>query len=286
MLIRFSLFLLWLLHFLPLPLLRAVGAAFGLLLYALGAERRRVARINLRLCFPELSNLARRRLARRHFIAFGQSFLDRALLWWASPQRLQRLIRIQGLEQLPVGDTPVILLTPHFVGLDAGWTRLTLERPMLSVYGNQKNPVFDAALYAGRTRFNEPVLISRLDGLRKAVKAMAGGRPFYYLPDMDFGPREALFVPFFDVPAATISGVPRLAKLAGARVLPCIVRMTRSGYEVTLEPAWEDYPGPDVAADTRRMNAFIEERVRQMPEQYFWLHKRFKTRPPGEAKFY
>lgn len=286
MLIRFSLFLLWLLHFLPLPLLRALGAAFGLVLYALGRERRRVARVNLRLCFPELNNCQRRRLARRHFIAFGQSFLDRALLWWSSPERLKRLVTVRGLEHLPADDTPVILLTPHFVGLDAAWTRLTLERPMLSVYGNQKNPVFDAALYAGRTRFNSPLLISRLDGLRKAVKAMAGGRPFYYLPDMDFGPRDALFVPFFGVAAATIPGVPRLAKLAGAQVLPCIVRMTPAGYEVTVEPAWADYPSADVAADTHRMNAYIEARVRQMPEQYFWLHKRFKTRPSGEAKFY
>ena len=283
---RLAVGLLWLLHFLPLPWLRALGAGFGRLLFVLGRERRQVALTNLGLCFPELGAEERRRLALQHFIAFGQSFLDRSLLWWASPARLRRLIQLEGLEHLPKDGSPVILLSPHFVGLDAGWTRLTLEMPMLSVYANQKNPVFDAALYAGRMRFNQPQLLSRLDGLRKAVKGLATGRPFYYLPDLDFGPRDAIFVPFFGTPAATITGVPRLAKLAHARVLPCITRMTPQGYRVTLEAAWEDYPGPDVTADTRRMNAFIEARVRQCPAQYYWLHKRFKTRPPGEARFY
>lgn len=283
---RLAVGLLWLLHFLPLPWLRALGAGFGRLLFVLGRERRRVALTNLGLCFPELGAEDRRRLALQHFIAFGQSFLDRSLLWWASPARLRRLIQLEGLEHLPQDGSPVILLSPHFVGLDAGWTRLTLEMPMLSVYANQKNPVFDAALYAGRMRFNKPQLLSRLDGLRKAVKGLATGRPFYYLPDLDFGPRDAIFVPFFGTPAATITGVPRLAKLAHARVLPCITRMTPQGYRVTLEAAWEDYPGSDVTADTRRMNAFIEARVRQCPAQYYWLHKRFKTRPPGEARFY
>lgn len=283
---RLAVGLLWFLHFLPLPWLRALGAGFGRLLFVLGRERRQVALTNLGLCFPELGAAERRRLALQHFIAFGQSFLDRSLLWWASPARLRRLIQLEGLEHLPRDGSPVILLSPHFVGLDAGWTRLTLEMPMLSVYANQKNPVFDAALYAGRMRFNQPQLLSRLDGLRKAVKGLATGRPFYYLPDLDFGPRDAIFVPFFGTPAATITGVPRLAKLAHARVLPCITRMTPQGYRVTLEAAWEDYPGPDVMADTRRMNAFIEARVRQCPAQYYWLHKRFKTRPPGEARFY
>lgn len=283
---RLALFLLWLCHFLPLPLLRGLGATFGLLLHLLGAERRRVTRINLRLCFPELPEAERHRLARRHFVAFGQAFFDRALLWHASPERLKRLIRVEGWENLPQDGTPTVVLAPHFVGLDAGWTALTLERPMLSVYANQKNPDFNAALYAGRMRFNSPQLLSRQDGMRKVVKALAGGRPFYYLPDMDFGPRDALFVPFFGTLAATITGVPRLSALGHARVVPCITRMTPTGYSVRLLPAWEGYPGDDLEADTRRVNAFIEAEVRPMPEQYFWLHKRFKTRPEGESRFY
>lgn len=279
--------LLWLLHWLPLPLLRACGWLLGHLLYLFGSERRAVALTNLRLCFPELPEGARKRLARRHFIAFARAFLDRTLLWWAPRARLASLIRLTGAEHLQRGDgRPTILLAPHFVGLDAGGTLMTMQTTLVSVYSAQKNPVFDAVLLGGRLRFNAPILLSRQDGMRRAVKAMKDGYPFYYLPDMDFGPRDAIFAPFFGVPAATITGVSRLARLTGARVVPCIARMVADGYEVELQPPWADYPGASVEADTRRMNEYIEAQVRGMPEQYFWLHKRFKTRPTGEAKFY
>jgi KDO2-lipid IV(A) lauroyltransferase len=133
-----------------------------------------------------------------------------------------------------------------------------------------------------------PELFSRQQGIRPLVKAMRRGLPFYYLPDMDFGSRDSIFVPFFDVPAATITGLSRIAHLAGAVVVPAVTRQLAgdAGYELRFYPAWENFPSENVEADTRRMNAFIEERVREMPEQYYWLHKRFKTRPPGEAKFY
>ncbi|MDA0189135.1 MAG: lipid A biosynthesis acyltransferase, partial [Proteobacteria bacterium] len=129
-------------------------------------------------------------------------------------------------------------------------------------------------------------LLSRQDGMRRALKSMKAGLPFYYLPDMDFGQRDAVFAPFFGVPAATITGVSRLARLTGARIVPCVTRMVADGYEVELQAPWEDYPGESVEADTRRMNEYIETQVLRMPEQYFWVHKRFKSRPPGEAKFY
>jgi len=279
--------LLWLLHWLPLPALRALGAALGHLLFAFGRERRRVALLNLRLCFPELDEVARRDLARRHFIAFARAFLDRTLLWWAPRSRLERLIRLEGREHLSAADgQPTILLAPHFVGLDAAGSMMTLQTPLVSVYANQKNPVFNDVLLAGRLRFNDPVLLSRQDGMRRALKCLRDGLPFYYLPDMDYGARDAVFVPFFGVQAATITGVSRLARIAGARVVPCIARMTAAGYTIELQAPWENFPGDDVEADTRRMNEYIESQVRRMPEQYFWLHKRFKTRPPGEARFY
>lgn len=287
MLSRLLLALLWLLHLLPLPVLRALGGGIGRLLYPLAGERRRVALTNLRLCFPELSEAERERIARRHFVAFARAFLDRTLLWWAPRARLERLLTLRGGEHLKSADgRPTLLLAPHFVGLDAGGTMMTLATPLVSVYSNQKNPVFNAVLLAGRLRFNAPVLLSRQDGMRRALKALKDGYPFYYLPDMDFGARDSIFAPFFGVPAATITGVSRLARVAGARVVPVITRMTPRGYEVELLPPWPDYPGASVEADTRRMNAFIEAQVRTMPEQYFWLHKRFKTRPPGEAKIY
>lgn len=279
--------LLWLLHWLPLPVLRAIGGGLGSLLYALGRERRKVALTNLRLCFPEKSEAEREELARRHFIAFSRAVLDRTLGWWASKERLERIIRIHGVEHLndPEGK-PIILLSPHFVGLDAGATRISMYIVGCSVYSNQKNPVFNKLLYDGRKRFNDTVLFSRQEGMRGIIKAMKAGHQFYYLPDMDFGATDSIFVPFFGVPAATIPGVSRIVRLTGAKVVACITRQVADGYEVEVMPPWENFPGESIEADTEYVNRFIEGQVLRMPEQYFWLHKRFKTRPPGEQRFY
>ena len=279
--------LLWCLHWLPLPVLRALGAGLGRVLYAMGRERRLVALTNLRLCFPEKSEAEREALARRHFIAFSRAVFDRTLGWWASRERLERLIRIHGVEHLhnPEG-RPVVMLSPHFVGLDAGGTVVSMHVVGCSVFSNQKNPVLNQLLYNGRMRFNKAVLLSRQDGMRKILKALKDGHPFYYLPDMDFGPKESIFVPFFGVPAATIPALSRLVRLTGAVVVPVITRQVPDGYEVEVMPPWENFPGESVEADTAAMNRFIESQVLRMPEQYFWLHKRFKTRPPGEPRFY
>lgn len=284
---RLALAVLWLLHRLPLPLLRALGAMLGGLLYVFGHTRRRIVLTNLRLCFPDLTNRERKRLARRHFVAFARAFLDRSLLWWAPRERLERLIRLKGREHLhdPAG-RPIILFCPHFVGLDAGGAMMTMTVQLVSVYSNQKNPVFNAVLLAGRLRFNEPILLSRQDGMRRALRALKDGHPFFYLPDMDFGRRDAIFVPFFGVPAATITGLSRLARAAGACVVPVLTRLTAEGYDVELMPPWQDYPGESIEADTLRMNQWIEQRIAEMPEQYFWLHRRFKTRPKGERRLY
>lgn len=282
---RLSLGLMWLLHALPMPWLAACGRLFGRLFYRFGHARRHIALTNLGLCFPSLSETEKSALVRRHFEAFGRSFIERGLLWWASPERIRRIVRLEGLAYIPQ-DRPVILLAPHFVGLDMGWTRLTLERDLVSMYANQKNPVFNAALYRGRLRFGHSELLSRQEGTRRAIKALKAGTPFYYLPDLDYGRQDAIFVPFFGVPAATITGLSRLARMTGAAVLPVITRMQDDGYVVEIGAAWNDFPGTSIETDTRRMNAFIEEAVRQMPEQYFWLHRRFKTRPPGEKRPY
>lgn len=277
----------WLIHWLPLPLIRAIGALIGIVLYLAIPERRHIVMTNLRLCFPERDDAWRRAIMRRHFIYFACSALDRALFWWAPESRLRRLITLYGAEHLKAADgRPTILLAPHFVGLDAGGVMMTMSTPLVSIYSRQKNPRFDARLLAGRMRFNNPLLLSRQDGMRRILKALKEGYPFFYLPDMDFGAKDAVFVPFFGVPAATITGVSRLAKLSGARVVPCIARMTARGYDVTLMPPWPNYPGDSLDADTARMNAFIETEARKMPAQYFWSHKRFKTRPPGEKGVY
>jgi KDO2-lipid IV(A) lauroyltransferase len=284
---RLALALMWLLHWLPLPILAVPGRLFGRLLYVFARERRHVALTNLGLCFPQMPAAEKSALAIRHFECFGRSFLERGLLWWASAERIRRRVTIEGREHLEaVRDRPVILFVPHFVGLDMGWTRLTLDVDMVSIYANQKNLLFNAALYKGRTRFGKSVLLSRQEGTRPAIRAMKAGMPFYYLPDMDYGERDTIFVPFFGVPAATITGLSRLARMTGAAVLPVITRMETDGYVVAIGPAWGDYPGESIEADTRHMNAFIEVEALKTPEQYFWLHKRFKTRPPGEKRVY
>ena len=286
---RLVLGLSWLLHWLPLPVLAWLARGLGNLLYLVGRSRRRVALKNLSLCFPELSVQQQRRIARDHFRSFSQVVLEQGLLWWASDRRFQRLIRVQGMEHWRAVETrPIIWLAPHFAGLDWAGVRLSAERPVASVYSRQNSELLNRMLLKGRNRFNQSVLFSRQDGLRGVVKALRQGTSFYYLPDLDFGRRDALFVPFFGVLAATVTGLSRIAKLTNALVLPVIARQLPGGrgYDVTIYPAWADFPTDDVAADTRRMNAFIEARIKEMPEQYLWTHKRFKTRPEGEPSFY
>ncbi|MCA1975126.1 MAG: hypothetical protein LDL44_20015, partial [Caenispirillum sp.] len=219
MLTRLGLGLIWLLHFLPLKWLAPLGELFGGLLYAFGRERRHIALTNLRLCYPHMAEAERARLARAHFRAFGRSFLERGLLWWSPAETIRRIVRVEGLERVrALAGRPVILFVPHFVGLDMGWTRLTLELDMVSIYAQQKNFYFNAALYKGRLRFGRSTLLSRQEGVRQAIRALKEGRPFYYLPDMDYGQRDTIFVPFFNVPAATITGLSRLARMTGAKV--------------------------------------------------------------------
>jgi KDO2-lipid IV(A) lauroyltransferase len=163
-----------------------------------------------------------------------------------------------------------------------------LERATVSIYSRQKDAAFDALLLRGRMRFARAPIFSRQVGVRPVIRALRSGLPLYYLPDMDLGRRNALFAPFFGVSAATVTGLSRIAALSGAAVVPCVTRQLPggAGYVVRFYPVWEGFPSPDPAADALRMNAFIEQRVREMPEQYYWVHKRFKTRPEGEANPY
>jgi KDO2-lipid IV(A) lauroyltransferase len=288
-LIRIAVGIAWLLHFLPLSVFARIGSGLGGFLYFLARERRTVCLINLARCFPRMSEAERVAIARAHFRAFGRTVLERSILWWAPRERIVRLVRVVGLERiLALKGQPLILLVPHFVGLDAGCTRLTCEIDMAGIYARQKHPLIDKLLLSGRTRFGHQRAIPRQDGVRPAIAAVKEGYPFYYLPDQDYGARDTIFVPFFGIPTATITGLSRMTKLSGARVLPVVTRMLPGGqgYEVTCHPAWEGFPSGDDAADARRMNEFIEQRVAEMPEQYFWTHKRFKTRPAGEAKWY
>lgn len=283
--------LLWLLHFLPLRLLAPLGETLGLALHRFGRKRRRVAKINIDLCFPELSTVDREHLVKTHFRLLGRSMLERGILWWGSRARIERMVRVVGAERIDAeraAGRPVILLAPHFLGLDAGGVAVTMRFDIVSIYSTQTNAVFNRVLLGGRSRFGDQLLLSREDGVRATVKAMKAGRPFYYLPDLNPRRRDAVFVPFFGISTATITGLPRLARAAGASVLPCVTRMLpgAQGYELTIGEAWTDFPGDDPVADAARMNAWIEAEIRSMPSQYYWVHRRFKTRPPGEPRPY
>lgn len=289
MLVRVGVFILWLIHFLPFRAIVALGEIVGLTLYLLAGSRRRIGQINLRLCFPELDEHTRAKLLRDHFRMFGRGFIERAVLWWASAERINRLIRIEGREHFEaIQGRPAILLVPHFVGMDAGGQWVAQHSDTVCMYANQKSAYLTQLLKQKRARFRTQLLYSRLEGLRPIIRGMRKNMPFIYPPDQDQGIKDGAFIPFFGVPAATMTSVPRIAQMTGAAVVPAITRVLpgAQGYVLTFYPAWENYPSGDDIADTRRMNAFIEDRIREMPEQYFWLHKRFKNRPEGETPFY
>ena len=280
---------LWLLHWLPLPLQAAIGNALGWLLAVLPGKRRHVVATNLALCFPDTPPSLRRRWLRQTFQTSMRAALEHGLLWWGSEARLRRLIRIDNPEAaLGDGVRPVIWLAPHFVGLDMGGVRLSMDRQVASMYAPSKNPASDWLMLRGRSRFFSPVLIAKSDGIKPVLKVLKGRLPFYYLPDQDQGRLNAVFVPFFGIQTATLSALPRLARLTGAQIVPVITRQLPGGqgYAVRFYPPWDNFPSNDVEADVARMNAFIEDRIREMPPQYLWLHRRFKTRPEGEASLY
>ena len=275
----------WLVHFLPLAQQAWIGSRIGAMLFWLIPERRKVTRINLQKCFPAKSAAEREALARAHFRAFTRAFIEQGMLWWSPPERISSLVELEGLEHVK-GKAKTIVFAPHFVGFEATLARLALEAPVSMMYSRQKDPLFEARLLKGRTRFGG-VMFPRQAGIKKGMELIDAGMLCYYLPDLDFGPKRSVFVPFFGVPAATVTGLSYIARTTGAAVLPCVTRMLPGGgYVARIYPAWRDFPSGDDHADARRMMAFVEERVLEMPEQYFWLHKRFKTRPPGAARFY
>ena len=275
---------------LPLPVIAMVGGGLGMLLYALHAGRRHVVQVNLRLCFPELSRSAQKRIARKHFRAFGQALLDIGIAWWSSEARLRRLTRFRGREHYDHAlreHKNVILLAPHFLGLEYGGMRLSVERPMVTVFRHPVNKLVSVIMERARSRFYMR-LVEHIQSFTALVKQTKKGVPLYYLPDQDAGLRNSVFAPFFGVPAATFVVLPRLAKMTNAVVIPCVTRQLSwgRGYEIEFRPALKNFPSGDPVADTTRMNQEIQVAVREMPEQYFWLHKRFKTRPRGEPDVY
>ncbi len=273
---------------LPLPVVRALGKVLGWLLYLLVGSRRRVVWTNLLLCFPEQSEQERRALALQTFVCFAQAWLDRSWLWHAPKRWIERRVSLVGAIEELAGSAPTVIFLPHFVGLDAAWGGITLRMPRLSttIYTDQSNKLVDRWILRGRRRFGNLRLFGRIDGVKPIVTAIRDGQPLYLLPDMDFGPAESVFVPFYGVPTATVPSLSRFARLGRAKVVPVLARMTPAGYEVRVLPAWENFPTADLLADTALMNQRLQGYINAQPAQYYWVHKRFKTRPEGEPQIY
>jgi Kdo2-lipid IVA lauroyltransferase/acyltransferase len=283
--------LLWLLHWLPARWQAALGAALGRAMHALAGSRRLIARRNLALCFPQRSVDERDALVQEHFRWLGRSIVERGLLWYAPRARIERLIEVEGDVHLAErSDAPLMWLVPHFMALEvaAAAVQLFQTRRGATIYQAQSNPVFDAAVRQGRQRFGGSELFARSDSAKPLIRAIRQqGMGFFNLPDMDFGIKDAAFVPFFGVPAATLLAPSRMARMLGMTVQPVIAEMREhGGWRVRFLPPLANWPSDDALADTLHMNQWIEAEVRRLPAQYLWVHKRFKTRPEGEAGFY
>jgi KDO2-lipid IV(A) lauroyltransferase len=288
---RALLLLLRLVSHAPLAVQAWVGRALGAALHLLAGSRRRVARRNVQRCLPELGPAAQRALVREHFAWLGRSIVERGLLWYAPVDRLRRLIHVEGDVALAErSERPVMWLVPHFMALDVAGvsTQLFQTRRVASIYQAQSNPVMDAAIRAGRLRFDQGDVFARSESAKPLLRAIRQGHAFFNLPDMDFGLRDAAFVPFFGVPAATLLAPSRMARALNMVVQPVVAEMLPAGggYRVRYLAPWTDFPSDDPVADTARMNRWIEDEVRRNPAQYLWVHRRFKTRPAGEPDFY
>ena len=279
----------WLVAQLPFPLQLWLGRGLGALAYYSMRSRRRIARTNLGLCFPELDTPARRALLRDHFRALGLGVIETAISWWTPAARLRGLARIEGLEHLQAAlgaGRGVILLSAHFTTLEIGGRLLSLHAPFHVLYRRHKNAAFEAVMQRARTRHFEKAIAR--DDMRGMLKSLKANIPVWYAPDQNYGAEHSVFVSFFGIPASTITATTRLARISGARVVPFFQERLpgTAGYRLRLYPALDNFPTDDDAADTQRINDLIEAEIRKMPAQYLWAHRRFKTRPPGAAPVY
>ncbi len=278
--------LLWLLTWLPHRRLLAVGRGLGWLLLHCAPTARHTCLVNLQLCFPEYTPAQRQLLLKKSFAAIGMGILESASVWWHVPQK--NLLHIQGMEHfqscLEQGK-PVLLLSAHFTTLEIIGRLLQQHIPFAVVYRRQKNPVLE--WLNQRMLRHYPQAYAREDA-RGFIRCLRSKLPLWYTPDVDAGARNSIFVPFFGVNAATITSTARLAKLTNAAVIPLAYyrRDDGSGYDLIFHPPLADFPTTDITIDTQRINQVIEQMIRRKPEQYLWQYKRFKTRPPGEKRFY
>jgi KDO2-lipid IV(A) lauroyltransferase len=274
---------------LPGRILWILGYCVGILFSWFPSSSRRFTERNIELCFPRLDAEAQKKLIKLHFRLFGFAVVSLSVAWWAPEWRFRRFVTVRDsrfLDETIASGKKVIILAPHFIGLDMGGVRLSADRKFVSMYRKSRNPLLEY-LFHRRSRFGA-VVIERMASLKPLIRYIREGRPFYYLPDQDMGERASVFVPFFGIPAATVTALSRIAQNTNAVVIPCItrIRSDKAGWEVRLHSPLENFPTADPVADAQRMNQEIEQWVREMPEQYVWSYRRFKTRPNNEPTLY
>ncbi|HLA30330.1 MAG TPA: lipid A biosynthesis lauroyl acyltransferase [Pseudomonas sp.] len=281
--------LLWLVAQLPYRVLLSLGRGLGALMYRLASSRRKIAARNLQLCFPQMPVAERKALLKENFASTGITFFEMAIAWWWPAERLRRLGRIEGLEHLRQAEAEgqgVILMALHFTTLEMGGGLLGMAQDMYGMYRPHKNPLFDYMQRRGREQRLLGV-IGR-DDVRGMLKLLRGGGVVWYAPDQDYGAQRSVFVPLFGVPAATVTATSKFARMGRAQVIPFTQERLpdAQGYRLCIHPPLADFPGDSEETDCLRINQWIEQAIRDCPEQYLWAHRRFKTRPPGETKLY
>ncbi len=279
----------WLLARLPLGLLIATGKGIGIAGFHLARHRRRVTETNLALCFPERSAAERRRLARASFVHTGVSLAEMILVWLNPRHGISHRFTVHGLEHLTRAQARgrgVVLLAGHFSCIDVASAPVSERTEVDVMYRENKNPVWEWLQVRGRRHYFRGVI--ERDDTRQTLRRLKAGRTVWYAADQDYGRKHSVFAPFFGVPAATITATARLARFNGSPVvfMSQFRDLETLTWEIRFHPPLEHYPSGDEVADATRINRLIEAAVRERPEQYLWAHRRFKTRPPGEASPY
>lgn len=279
---------LWLIAQLPYGVLMSLGRALGRFFLKVAKSRRKIAKRNLELCFPELSEAERKQLLRENFESTAIALLESAMAWWWPQRRLEKLVQYEGLEHLDTSDKGILMLGFHFTTLDIAGAFMNLKLSISAMYRPHKNPVYDFVQRKGRERFHKELPVVERKDVRGMTKILRNKQIIWYAPDQDYGTKGAEFVPFFGIPAATLTATSKFSQLGKAKVVPIVYTRlpNNQGYKVTLYPAFEGFPSGDDFQDTSRVMAFAEARIREQPEQYLWAHRRFKNRPKDEASLY
>jgi KDO2-lipid IV(A) lauroyltransferase len=283
---------LYFLNTLPISMNHAIGDALGWIAYHLPIDRKKVVDINLKLCFPNLSEQELKKLALKHWQLFGRSITERGYLWLGSEAQIEKLVQVKSDIDMTDGKSR-LFFSMHLLGIEAGLIGISLYlnkrglQSPITLYIKMKNDFFDQKIKHWRERFGGRMIL-RQQNAREMIRAIRSNQAVAISPDMDLGIQDSVFVPFFGVPTCTVTSISRMAKIVQTEVCPVITTLNPDGksYTVHIGKPLENFPTDDEVADTLRLNQFFEAQIIPRPEEYYWVHKRFKNRPEGQARFY